>query len=491
MNKKFTTCVRCRQKAPITGASVLRRGMTLVEMLVAMTAALIMMALVAQIMAMFGRGLNGSRKQAEMYDKLRAATERLKQDLDGLTVEFSPPVAPERGIGYFEYVEGTGTDRWQTTNFQTNSRIARFDRSSETAVTAEAILGSDDRLVGDVDDVLLFTTRSTDSQFVGKLDDEGVSSPVGEVVWYCRHVPGSINPSLFHLCRRQLIVMGHPTRATAGAAGSLGTFSDGRWPNLEQFTSWNELLEKTDVSCRIQNGYAIPNTLGDLTKRENRFSRETSFPYAFDRSSTYLSFPAGTPREGQDIILSNCIGFDVRVLDETTPMARIGDVLLAPDDPGYAAAMLTPGGPVSTTLPTYVDLDYEGANNSVNDDLDALTDEYDEVETPRRIDSPTWYDVSPFQTPGVQVGTDISLTPRTYDTWSTHYETNGADDDGDTITDEGHDRLDNNANSQIDESLESETSPPYPVPLRGVEVRVRCYEPFSKRVLQITIRQAL
>ena len=115
MNKKFTTCVRGRQKAPVRSASVVRRGMTLVEMLVAMTAALIMMALVAQIMAMFGRGLNGSRKQAEMYDKLRAATERLKQDLDGLTVEFSPPVAPERGLGYFEYIEGTGTDRWQTT----------------------------------------------------------------------------------------------------------------------------------------------------------------------------------------------------------------------------------------------------------------------------------------------------------------------------------------------------------------------------------------
>ena len=216
--------------------------------------------------------------------------------------------------------------------------------------------------------------------------------------------------------------MGHPTRATAGAEGSLGTFSDRRWPNLERFTSWNELLEKTDVSCRRQNDYAIPNTLGDLTKRENRFSRETVFPYTFDRSSSYLSFPAGTSREGQDIILSNCIGFDVRVLDETTPMARSGDVLLAPDDPGYAAAMLTPNGPVSTTVPTYVDLDYEGANNSVNDDLDALTDEYDESETPRPINSSTWYDVSPFQTPGVQVGTDIFLTPRTYDTWSTHYE---------------------------------------------------------------------
>jgi len=79
MNKKFTTCVRGRQKAPVRSASGVRRGMTLVEMLVAMTAALIMMALVAQIMAMFGRGLNGSRKQAEMYDKLRASTEQLNQ----------------------------------------------------------------------------------------------------------------------------------------------------------------------------------------------------------------------------------------------------------------------------------------------------------------------------------------------------------------------------------------------------------------------------
>ena len=154
-------------------------------------------------------------------------------------------------------------------------------------------------------------------------------------------------------------------------------------------------------------------------------------------------------------------------------MARIGDVLLAPGDPGYAAAVLA-GGTVSTTLPTYVDLDCEGANNSINDDGDAFTDELDEVESPQPVGSSTWYAVSPFQTPGVQVGSGISLTPRTYDTWSTHYETNGADDDGDTITDEGHDRLDNNGNTQIDENLESETSPPYPVPLRGVEVRVRC-----------------
>ena len=38
------------------------RGMTLVEMLVAMAASLIMLALVAQLMAMFSKGMNASRK---------------------------------------------------------------------------------------------------------------------------------------------------------------------------------------------------------------------------------------------------------------------------------------------------------------------------------------------------------------------------------------------------------------------------------------------
>jgi hypothetical protein len=32
------------------------------------------------------------------------------------------------------------------------------------------------------------------------------------------------------------------------------------------------------------------------------------------------------------------------------------------------------------------------------------------------------------------------------------------------------------------------TSPPYPVPLRGIEVRIRCYEPSSKQIRQITVR---
>jgi prepilin-type N-terminal cleavage/methylation domain-containing protein len=82
-----------------SGSLVMGRGMTLVEMLVAMAASLIMLALVAQLMAMFSKGMNASRKGAEVYESLRAATERLKQDLSGLTAEFSVPLAPEKGSG--------------------------------------------------------------------------------------------------------------------------------------------------------------------------------------------------------------------------------------------------------------------------------------------------------------------------------------------------------------------------------------------------------
>jgi hypothetical protein len=78
--------------------------------------------------------------------------------------------------------------------------------------------------------------------------------------------------------------------------------------------------------------------------------------------------------------------------------------------------------------------------------------------------------------------------PLIYDTWSTHYESNGIDDDGDGTADEGTNGIDDNSDGVIDDALEAETSPPYPVPLRGLEVRLRTFEPTSRQVRQVTVR---
>ena len=69
----------------------------------------------------------------------------------------------------------------------------------------------------------------------------------------------------------------------------------------------------------------------------------------------------------------------------------------------------------------------------------------------------------------------------TYDTWTTHYEFNGVDEDGDGTADQGADGIEND---------EAETTPPYGQPLKAIEIRIRCYEPTSKQIRQITIRHA-
>ena len=80
-----------------------RSAMTLVEMLVATALTLIMMALVAQLFGMLGKGVNGSRNRVELYSQMQATGQRLRQDLAGITVDLKPPAAPEDGAGYFEY----------------------------------------------------------------------------------------------------------------------------------------------------------------------------------------------------------------------------------------------------------------------------------------------------------------------------------------------------------------------------------------------------
>lgn len=423
-------------------------AMTLVEMLVAMTATLIMMGLVAQLFGMLGKGVNGSRNRVELYNRLRSTAQRLKQDLGGATAPMAPPLSPENCDGYFEYVEGIETDirGYGSTKIGKYQYPSGFSKHVSSEANAyEDAMGTDDRVVGDVDDILLFTTRSSGDWFSGRLDAGLIQSPVAEVAWFCRVVPNTFNPRYYNLYRRQLLVMAHPAGALSGQIFS------GATPNTEPFTTWRELFERCDVSCRVQAGYAIPNTLGDLTKREYRFSRNRAWPYEFRPGAYNRNFdPDYDPNDdgdgphftevstrfGEDLILTNCIGFDVRVLDVDAPVSIVGDVMVWPGEPGYGASGLIAG-----PTPTYVDLGWSRSGPPI---------------------VPTSF------SPSKEVGDGFT----TYDTWSTHYGENNLDDDDDNHIDE----LD-------------ERAPPYPSALRGIEVRIRCIEPTTREILQLTVRE--
>ena len=474
----------------IRGAERRREGMTLVEMLVATTITLIMMGLVAQLFGVFGQGVTGSRSVIELTDQMRSVGWRLRQDLGGVTATTLPPLRPEANEGYFELFEGPATD---------TSTATLVPISDKTALTA------------DCDDALLFTTRSQGPPFVGRFIKGTIESPVAEVAWYCRPAAQPLvgGPTLYTLYRRQLVVMDYvgadqSPQFFPGAGGNAMDFATvgSRWDTF--YNGNGSTFYGFDLSCRLMPGLngpiLAPNSLNDLTKRENRFGHyptdlgvTPAFPY-----SLVSVAPLTGSRDGEDVFLNNVLGFDVRVFDPDAPVQTLsagGGV--TPGDPGFAINGAT------QALGAYVDLCW---GRNVGAAVSSVG--------PGAAFPPASA-VSAFQTGGVMAssapknaimsgtlalpaapvaGGPGATNVAVYDTWSTHYESNGINENGNTdsngnpLIDEGTNGLDDNNNGLVDEPLEAETSAPYPVPLRGIEVRIRCYEPSSRQVRQVTIR---
>lgn len=432
-------------------------GMTLIEMLVATAITLIMMGLVAQLFGVFGEGVSAGRSTIELTDQMRAVSWRLRQDLLGITVTPIPPVRPEAEQGYLEIIEGPASD---------------------ISATLNPIAGQSP-LDGDCDDILMFTTRSPGAQFIGRFGTGTLESPTAEVAWFCKRSPQQLagGPTLYTLYRRQLLVTAY---VGAGAFQANGNALPWNAPTVAE--SWQTFYSSYDLSCRLDRGLnaLLPNSLGDLTKRENRFlhnpsgiTNPQSFPYSVaGSSSTQLFLNDATltnAREGEDVILSNVIAFDVRVFDAEAPLRQSSAGATTPGDFGFGSV----SGPV-VAQGAYVDLKWGTASNPL----------------PFSAAFPPAGSTA-FQGLGVSVragGGVATLGMPTYDTWSTHYEANGIDEDGDGEPDEGTNGFDDDDDSLVDEPDEQETSPPYPVPLRGMEVRIRCYEPSSRQVRQVTVR---
>jgi hypothetical protein len=77
--------------------------------------------------------------------------------------------------------------------------------------------------------------------------------------------------------------------------------------------------------------------------------------------------------------------------------------------------------------------------------------------------------------------------PAVYDTWSQAYEHDGIDQDGVAGVDQGSNGLDDDGSNGVDDAAERETSPPYPVPLRGIQVRIRILDRDTRQVRQMSV----
>ena len=419
--------------ATVGGAAALPRGFSLIELLIAATIGLVVMGAVASLFGIFGRSASETQSIVDMTNRLRGTALKLRQDLRGITCSVTPSLSPESDAGYFELIEGPASDS--------------VDATGNPITAATPILG-------DTDDVLLFTTRTAGEPFEGKFDTNLILSPVAEVAWFCRPSPPVAQivagVSLQTLYRRQLLVVGYVGASPFFPTNSLGS-------TLE------DAYNRYDLSLRLEPpinlNRLVPNTLSDLTQRENRFLHGPQWHVAFPNAFAPPTFDADSGREGEDAILTNVIGFDVRVYDPDAVPHLSGSTIVYPNEQGYGSA------PAAGFMGCFLDLGCAAPAATI---------------------------LSGTGNPRSRLQKMSSAGTATYDTWSTHYESNGVNEDSDTdsLVDEGTNGLDDNANGLVDDPLENEVPPPYAVPLRAIEVRLRCYDPASRQVRQTTIRQA-
>jgi len=401
----------------ITVRRTYRHALTLVELLVAMTAALVLLGAVTTIFQLLGDAVTASRRLGRLDQQLDTVITKLMIDLHGVTADIDQDglvVRSTRQDGYFEIVEGPSTD---LIDYDYVTGVP-FDRMATAPGPSD---DSDDRIVGDWDDMLFFTTVTvTPELFHGKFGNQYDTSEVAEVAYFCRPTPGTRNPRLYTLYRRQLLVrgltLGNPFDAN-------GEYPVAGYPDVA--VGWRAFFLDFDVSARRRNNRFVLNGMEDLEHRNYRFAHDPAINAAAFITHANPILALDGPREGEDILLTNVLAFDVRVLDPAVEIRPNAPVTLIPGDPGYAAA------PISNLVgPQFVDLGYRAFVPT------AAESAFSELGVP---DNP----LTPLSAAG----------PRTFDTASVHDE-----------------------------------PPAYSAPLGGISITVRLYDASTRRVRQATLK---
>ena len=256
-----------------------RQGVTLIELMVALAITMIMMTAVITLFANVTGTVTNSRALVEISERLRTARNRLQLDLAGHTATTIPPLRPEDGEGYLEIIEGPNNDWASVVSAALTNMVP--NPANGTTTSYDSSTGTANDIMGDADDVLMLTVRSQGEPFVGwgyNTTSTGpalMESNTAEVIWYAvpngRSLPGDTTSDdypvqLYTLYRRVLLVA--PTLVPP-------TFAFG----IANSATIPLFYNQYDISVRTGgSGYAVGNSLSDLTDRKNRFLHAFALP---------------------------------------------------------------------------------------------------------------------------------------------------------------------------------------------------------------------
>jgi prepilin-type N-terminal cleavage/methylation domain-containing protein len=528
-----------------------RRGYTLAEMMIATALTLVIMAAVVRVFALLNDGIITARSGLEMTQELSSATTQVQKDLKGATALNVPGGVLDRVTGYFEIVEGpigpvvfpwevfrntaagnqadtTAGDNDDILAFTVRSRgqpfVGRHNGAPIESYEAEIVyfvrgrkLYRQMRLIKPTFAFQTPDSLTNSSQvsggsnplltgFNGNSDlsvriDRGLKNfnPTGNPEWWS--IRYFVASTLDDLARRENR-LGHCFRTgdfpiNTPYLDSVYPFALG-WGQLGMPT----LREYSDPKWKM--GEVNPANVAPTPKAQFDLW-ESPYPWdatEFDRSTGTAIRKSDSahfdgPRVAEDVLLNHVLSFDVKVWDSGAPLVQATPtsgtpVVLAPGDMGYIEALRNRGTVVSGVAyvvvgyGAYVDLNYMcrlGPMASPNQDMPNYG-------PPNGAPAPQFHWAGNVKS-GLR-GTEPSLAvtrPSTYDTWTDYYETDGIDEDSVFGVDQGRNGLDDNGDGVVDDPNERECPPPYDAPLRGIQIKIRVFEPSSRQIREVTVVQ--
>jgi hypothetical protein len=202
-------------------------------------------------------------------------------------------------------------------------------------------------------------------------------------------------------------------------------------------------------------------------------ARTPSYPSHFNFNPTYASsvtaYSLRDDKAGEERVLPNLLAFDVRVYDPSAPILQDADgtTALQPGDAGYRS-VASAGSPTAIGYGAYVDLNYNrtGMTGSSN------------------------FSGQPSASFNLSAPTNLATQPYNFhiwDTWATTYEMTNFGFTGFPGTGRAFNGLDDDGQNGVDDPAERQTQPPYYADLRGIQVRIRVYEPQTRQMRQMTV----
>jgi len=196
-------------------------------------------------------------------------------------------------------------------------------------------------------------------------------------------------------------------------------------------------------------------------------------------SASFVALPAAPNRVWEDdLILTNVRSFDVKAYDADAPLYNTtanGYLSAGYQDLGYGANSFVAGLSVDPTTGKFVGFPFQTVN-----DADGSSNPPTGFGHEGRI-PPLPLDFRTDPRRGYPIGDNsagVIRLNRVFDTWSTDY-TNAPDQDI---------FLHGNPNSQTPTPIYPAFPPPYPAPLRGIQIQIRLADPRNERSKVLTIR---